>query len=91
MSSVTEYRQYADECLGWAKQAATDSERDLFLKMAEDWLRAATLLGASAAPFAPLESDATPPQCPKCNQDTRSAAYIDGHEKAHASIIGRTR
>jgi hypothetical protein len=58
MSSVKEYRQYADECLGWAKQAKTDSERDIFLKMAEDWLRAATLLGASATPFA--SSDAAP-------------------------------
>jgi hypothetical protein len=60
MPSVEEYRQYAEECLGWAKQAKTDFERDLFLKMAEDWLRAATLLGAPAAPLAFSESDATP-------------------------------
>ena len=60
MPSVEEYRQYADECLGWAKQAKTDFERDLFLKMAADWLRAATLLGASATPLAFSDPDATP-------------------------------
>ena len=60
MPSVEEYRQYADECLGWAKQAKTDSERDLFIEMAEDWLRAATLLGASGTPRALSEPDATP-------------------------------
>jgi hypothetical protein len=61
MPSAEEYRQYAYECLGWAKQAETDSERDVFLKMAEDWLRAATLLGTSATLLTCSEPDATPP------------------------------
>jgi hypothetical protein len=60
MPSVEEYRQYAEECLGWAKHAKTDTERDLFLKMAEDWLRAATLLGASVTRPTCSESAAPP-------------------------------
>jgi hypothetical protein len=36
-----EYRELADECLGWAKAARTDRERHIFLGMAETWLRAA--------------------------------------------------
>jgi len=38
-----EYRELADECLGWAKSARTDRERHIFLGMAETWLRAAAL------------------------------------------------
>jgi hypothetical protein len=36
-----EYREYADECLGWDKTAGSDSERRILLQMAETWLRAA--------------------------------------------------
>ncbi len=38
-----EYRELANECLGWAKSARTDRERHIFLGMAETWLRAAAL------------------------------------------------
>jgi hypothetical protein len=38
-----EYRELADECLGWAKTARADKERRIFLQMAETWLRAARL------------------------------------------------
>jgi len=60
-----EYRELADECLGWAKTARTDRERRIFLGMAETWLRAATLadqcekktlLGFSEKPRPPTSS-----------------------------------
>jgi hypothetical protein len=38
-----EYREYADECLGWAKTARSDRERRIFLQMAETWLLAADI------------------------------------------------
>jgi hypothetical protein len=57
MPTAEEYRQYAAECVAWAKQAATDAERETFPQMAEDWLRAAALL---TAPVTPSGSDATP-------------------------------
>jgi hypothetical protein len=60
MSSAAEYRKYAYECIAWAKQAKTDSERDLYLRMAKDWLHAATLFDASAKPLPTSDSDATP-------------------------------
>jgi hypothetical protein len=37
MPSAAEYRQHAAECLRLAKEAKTDSERDMLLKMAEEW------------------------------------------------------
>jgi hypothetical protein len=50
MSSAQEYRQFAEECVDWAKKAATDAERETFLKMAEDWLRAAAIAAQRDAP-----------------------------------------
>jgi len=46
VASAEEYRAYADECLGWAKTARTETERQIFLQMAQTWLRAAVLHGA---------------------------------------------
>jgi hypothetical protein len=37
MPSVAEYRQHAAECLRLAREAKTDPERDMLLKMAEEW------------------------------------------------------
>jgi hypothetical protein len=39
--SAKEYREYADECLDWAKTAKSDKERQIFLQMARTWLEAA--------------------------------------------------
>jgi hypothetical protein len=38
-----EYREYADECLHWAKTARSEREQRIFLQMAETWLQAADL------------------------------------------------
>ena len=39
MSSLAdEYRRYADECVTWAGHAKTVHAREIFLKMAQDWL-----------------------------------------------------
>jgi hypothetical protein len=43
VATSKEYRQYADECFGWAKSAKSDSAREIFLQMAETWLEAAIL------------------------------------------------
>jgi hypothetical protein len=43
MSSAKEFREFANECFGWAKTARTDSERDIFLQMATAWIEAARL------------------------------------------------
>jgi hypothetical protein len=41
MSSAEEYREFAEECLGWARTARSDRECRIFLQMAEVWLEAA--------------------------------------------------
>ena len=39
--SSKEYREFADECMRWAKTARNDREKRIFLQMAEAWLNAA--------------------------------------------------
>ena len=39
--SAREYRDNAQECVGWAQSARTERERDIFLRMARTWLEAA--------------------------------------------------
>jgi hypothetical protein len=39
--SSNEFRDFANECLDWAKSAKSDNERDIFLQMAQAWLGAA--------------------------------------------------
>jgi len=41
--SPEEYRACADECLGWAKTAKTETERQTFLQMAATWLQAGAI------------------------------------------------
>lgn len=41
--STNNYREYADECMDWAKTAKSDNERMIFLQMAQTWLQAAAL------------------------------------------------
>jgi hypothetical protein len=43
VATAKEYRAYAAECLEAAKAAKTDEEREAFLHMATNWLRAASL------------------------------------------------
>jgi hypothetical protein len=35
-----DYRDYAEECIDWAKTARSDWERDTFLQMAKAWTKA---------------------------------------------------
>jgi hypothetical protein len=53
VSSEKEYRAYADECLGWAKTAQTEKECEIFLQMAETWMRAALIAKGREPPFLP--------------------------------------
>ncbi len=42
MASAKQYREYADECLKWAKEAQSDEYREALIQLAQDWLLAAT-------------------------------------------------
>ena len=39
--SAKQFRKYADECMGWAKAANSDKDRQKYIEMAEIWFRAA--------------------------------------------------
>ncbi len=38
MTSAKQYRDYADECLKWAKEAKSDEDRESLIQLAQDWL-----------------------------------------------------
>ena len=44
MPSPKECREYADDCIGRARTARSEKERDIFLQMAKTWLGAAMSL-----------------------------------------------
>jgi hypothetical protein len=52
VASSNEYRANAAECVGWAKTAKSVKERDIFLQMANTWLRAAVDLEAASGAVA---------------------------------------
>lgn len=70
MSSAKEYREYADECMGWAKSAKTAKERDIFLQMAKAWRDAALIARDRRAP-SPATSDLA--QRPQDKDDNATA------------------
>ena len=45
--SSKEYREFADECLHWAKTARSDREKRIFLQMAETWMLSSRSRGSS--------------------------------------------
>jgi hypothetical protein len=69
MSSAKEYREYATECMEWAKSAKTDQERDIFLQMAKSWMEAALIAGGREAP-----PPSTPLTKPPSDQDGNATA-----------------
>jgi hypothetical protein len=42
VASAKQYREYAEECLKWAKDAQSDEYREALIQLAQDWLLAAT-------------------------------------------------
>lgn len=44
MASAAEFREYARECMDWARTARSEKERAIFVEMAQTWLAAATRL-----------------------------------------------
>jgi hypothetical protein len=42
MITAHQYRQMADECFGWAREAQTDEVRLCYVNLAQTWLEAAS-------------------------------------------------
>jgi hypothetical protein len=57
MSSAKEFREFARECLDWARTARSEGERATFRQMAQTWIEAAQRLElASARKGEPLDA-----------------------------------
>jgi hypothetical protein len=57
MESAQEFEELAHQCIDWAKNAHTETERDAFLAMAKTWIQAALV---ARRPF-PAASDLAQP------------------------------
>ena len=57
MLSPQEYREQADQCLGWARAAVSDSELKLYRQLAVFWLENAVRLEPRAIEL-PRDADA---------------------------------
>ena len=44
MSKADEYRQFADDCIAWARIAISDDQRDQFLELAKKWMQEAEMI-----------------------------------------------
>jgi hypothetical protein len=59
MTTASEYRQFATECLRWAAEAETEDDREAFLQLAHDWTLAALRIEGVLVPdSAPTEAPA---------------------------------
>ena len=38
MSKTDEYRQFANDCVVWARIATSDDQREQFLELAKEWM-----------------------------------------------------
>jgi hypothetical protein len=63
MTTVQEYRKFAEECLRWATEAETEEFKNAFIEMARDWTLAAMRLdGVVSAPLQVGRSGAQTPE-----------------------------
>jgi hypothetical protein len=69
MSSAKKFREFARECLEWARTARSKAERDTFTQMAQTWIEAAQRLElAPAGKSKPLDAAVrNPPLQKKAN------------------------
>ena len=58
MTTVAEYRKFAEECLRWAEKAKTTEEKKAFLDMAQAWVIAAAKVTNGRVPEVKPPGDA---------------------------------
>jgi hypothetical protein len=73
-SKPNEFRENADECLGWAKTACSDRERQIFLQMAEAWLEAAARRDVARQKSGPGSTDDGRARYPNCVRPSQTQA-----------------
>jgi hypothetical protein len=61
MTTSTEYKSYAEECLRWAEETDNDEHRQAFLDMAVVWMKlAAHRTRANGSPYQPNDNPEAP-------------------------------
>jgi hypothetical protein len=76
--SPKEYREQADQCIGWVRAAVSDSERKLYRQLAVFWLENAVRLEPTAIEL-PIHAEAvfkTTPGSPVHSPPTVPAATV---------------
>lgn len=66
MSTQDQFREFADECMAWARRAKSERERQQLLDMAKLWMTAAQQLDDGTP------ETAAPPLAPQRAQSQRS-------------------
>jgi hypothetical protein len=61
MAASQDYRQFAEECLRWARETEDEPQRQLFLEMASAWVQAASLQDGKP-PIAPNANPSAAPE-----------------------------
>ncbi len=72
MLSPKEYREQADQCIGWVRAAVSDSERKLYRQLAVFWLENAVRLEPRAIELPDADAVALPLISPTIRQPNRS-------------------
>ena len=71
MLSPQEYREQADQCIGWVRAAVSDSERKLYRQLAVFWLENALRLEPRAIGLPGADAVALPVISPTMRQPKR--------------------
>jgi hypothetical protein len=79
--SPKEYREQADQCIGWARSAVSDSERKLYRQLAVFWLENAVRLEPRATKLPEAAAVALPVISPTRRQRKRSGDQKGSPEK----------
>ena len=73
MLSPQEYREQADQCIGWVRAAVSDLERKLYRQLAVFWLENAVRLEPRAIELPDADAVALPVISPTRRQPKRSS------------------
>ena len=74
MSSAKEFREYARECMDWARTARSEKERAVFVEMAQTWLVAAARQEVGLAESSENDGSSNTPMCGPAGQYTAKPA-----------------
>ena len=93
MSKADEYRQFASDCIVWARIATSGDQREQFLELAKKWMSDAEKLGrAKASEMAGQEIDRLgDPLATDEERQLRKRTLIEGPQEFRDIRINRAK